>query len=134
MEDVLDRKNNELKGFISPEGLFVRVTNVSFEESDTSEIIAESICRNVLNCDKTLDEMAQILYLKQIEFSYMTIFKNYLIEQYGYLYLHIKYLEDKVDICELSSSVINDIQKNKVIHFCKQNIEAEETVKQMIKK
>lgn len=125
MENVLIN-DYEIKGFIDPNGILIRIANLELGE-DPVEIVAESIIRDVER-SKRLD--FDILSKKK---KTKHFFRQYLVENYYYIYIHISYLDDKVEITEIiapnHSFDISSTQKKKIISLCKQTITAEEIPK-----
>lgn len=126
MEDVL-MNNQDIRGFIDPKGILIRVANLNLGE-DPVEIVAESIIRNVekrrcLDCDMSLQRRTTNHF-----------FRQYLIENYHYIYIHLQYKEECVEIKELQSSNVTDCQRNRIKTLCKNGVESFDLPKTFEKK
>ena len=80
-----------MHGFISPEGIFIIVPKL-WSEEDNSSILAESICFDILKCNQSEKEIATYLNIQSNE----TMYKDYLIEYFGYLYVQFFSLNQQI--------------------------------------
>ena len=118
MENVLTNKN-EIRGFINKNGVFIKITSIDLG-GDSVEMVAESLLRDFEKCTKLTLEIKH--YLKSFTVS-NRIFQLYLVEKYGYIYIHVKYLDDRVDIeeliCPSNQNKINEQQRKQISKLCK---------------
>ena len=129
MEDAL-MNNREIKGFIDPNGILIRIANINLGE-DPVEIMAESILRNMEKCTTLGQEMKQAL--KQMEPN--KLYRNYLIKTYFYIYIHLQYKDECVEIKELkSSNDVTECQRKRIKTLCKDGIKSIDLPKILEKK
>ncbi len=126
MENVLVN-NRDVRGYIDPRGIFIRIAHLDLGE-DLVEIIAESIVRNI--------EKSTVLEQTMKE-RYNTngnrLYQNYLIDYYFYVYIHLYYGDESVEIREIKSPKdiedVTDFQKNRIKILCKNGIATEDLPK-----
>lgn len=131
MENVLTH-NKELQGFISKKGILIRVVDLGLG-GDPVEIIAASILKDIEGTSILTNEIRGRIGKNVNHF-----FQDYLIERYHYIYIHLGYLDDKIDIKEIIAPRdlfdVTDMQRKKIMSLCKEAITIEEIPKLLEKR
>lgn len=119
MEDVLTEKR--IRGFINQNGIFMKVTDISFDDLDVIEVTAESICFDIEKCLLSTAKIEEELKRLGI-ISENKIFSSFLIEHYGYLYVELSGKNGSIDIINMihpkDIKRITEHQKNRLKKLC----------------
>ncbi|MCI9233760.1 MAG: hypothetical protein HFH08_04080 [Bacilli bacterium] len=131
MENVL-KENDEIRGFIDKNGILIKVATLNLGE-DSVEIIAESILKYLEKATLPLNDTR----IRRRESS-KRVYQQYLVEHYNYIYIHLYYSPNRVEIKEMvgpsNPNLVSNFQRKRVMELCKGHVIVEELPKFLEKK